>query len=233
MKRRTYKSGKARLYAILLRSLLCLARASKTATTSKPTKASKTAKAPGRRQRCRIRRKRRLCRKCCPPRKRPSRGKILRVRKLPPPSPQLWRSTDNSTILWDPASPRPPVEKAAQLTEKECCGNFLVQENQTSPQQLWTMSPGIQAELTQVSIFNDASSSGSLEAIIVGDGPFVLRIDPGTTGTFTDRNVRSIHIAPKENKTGIIEGKYCVTAFFRLGEQKLGQRISDRDAELA
>ncbi|WP_391574270.1 S-Ena type endospore appendage, partial [Cohnella sp.] len=150
--------------------------------------------------------------------------------------PVVWRSTDNSTALWDPSTRTasvdnildpgtrsPPVENASQLTEKECCGNFLIQENQTSPQLLWTMSPGLQAELTQVSLFNDTSSSGSIQMTIAGDrSSFVMQIEPGTTGTYTDRNIGSIHVALTGSKPGVAEGKYIVTAFFRLGERKSG-----------
>lgn len=246
-RRGRYKTRKNQLYSILLRSLLCLAKPTKPTKPTRSAKTAKTAKASGATDRqpcCLLKRKPRRRRKCCPtrikpPHKKPCRSRRptcrpKRRRKLP--LPVVWRSTDNSTVLWDPSTRTtsveniwdpgkrsPPVENTSQLTEKECCGNFLIQENQTSPQLLWTMSPGLQAELTQVSLFNDTSSSGSVEMTIAGDrSSFVMQIEPGTTGTYTDRNIGSIHVALTGSKPGIAEGKYIVTAFFRLGERKSG-----------
>ncbi len=247
-RRGRYKTGKNQLYPILLRSLLCLAKAAKPIKSIKPpTRSAKTAKASRATDRqpcCQSKRKPRRRQKRCPIRRRPAHRKPCRSRRptCRPKQrrklshPVVWRSTDNSTVLWDPSTRTasvenildpgtrsPPVENASQLTEKECCGNFLIQENQTSPQLLWMMSPGLQAELTQVSLFNDTSSSGSIQMTIAGDrSSFVMQIEPGTTGTYTDRNIGSIHVALTGSKPGIAEGKYIVTAFFRLGERKSG-----------
>ncbi|WP_420818531.1 S-Ena type endospore appendage [Paenibacillus paeoniae] len=120
----------------------------------------------------------------------------------------------------------PPIEQAApssRLLEKECCGNLLFQENQYVPQQIWKSAPLVQAALTQVSVYNERSSSGYMEVVVTGQNKSSMQVHPGNTGTLTARNVSSIQVSAPNNPSDQIEGKYLITSFFKLRAHKRGR----------
>ncbi|MFF2885966.1 S-Ena type endospore appendage [Paenibacillus sp. NPDC057967] len=92
----------------------------------------------------------------------------------------------------------------------------MFQENQYAPQQIWKSAPLVQAALTQISVYNERSSSGYMEVVVTGQNRSSILVQPGNTGTLTVRNVRSVQISAPNQPYEQIEGKYLITSFFKL-----------------
>lgn len=125
----------------------------------------------------------------------------------------------NPPVVTPVDPPELPRTNPIQFVEKDCCGNFLIQEDQIKPIQLWAVGESIQVDLAQISIFNSSSSTGFLEVEITGAEPMNLQVYPGNTATFTGQNIRSIEIAARATSPVYIEGKYSVLSTFRVKDQ--------------
>jgi hypothetical protein len=96
--------------------------------------------------------------------------------------------------------------------DKECCGNFLIQDLSEDTLQLWMLGQHLKATLTQISIYNSSSSTGAVEVSALGDEVAVFVVQPGNTSTFTGTDIRKVSICFKGGRSSYIEGKYCISS---------------------
>ncbi|MHA7965748.1 S-Ena type endospore appendage [Paenibacillus sp. CAU 1782] len=136
-----------------------------------------------------------------------------------PVAPAISSTTDDSSAM-EPAMPlsiqqnndfchmntRPFVQ------DKECCGNFLIHDFPKTSIQLWLLGQHLKVVLSQISLYNSPSSTGSVEVHACGEESATFVVQPGNTGTYTGTGITKVSINFKEGNPSFIEGKYVVSS---------------------
>ncbi|WP_088040782.1 S-Ena type endospore appendage [Bacillus sp. EAC] len=106
-------------------------------------------------------------------------------------------------------SPQPSPKKVDPPIPIDCCGNIFIQENQTTPIELWSIAANLIA-LTTVTIYNSTNSSEPLKVEITSKNKFILTVVPGNTSSYTTNYIQSVKTLTIANPLTFIEGKYTV-----------------------
>lgn len=110
----------------------------------------------------------------------------------------------------------PPTKCAPNLVvDKECCGNILMQ-GQQSGFYIWETDVDSNITIAQISIFSSSSSTQPLEVRVDGTESKILTVPPGSTINFIGQGTKSIFISVQATEMTYIEGKYVISTTLQV-----------------
>lgn len=113
-----------------------------------------------------------------------------------------------------------PVKQPCNcIVEKECCGNILIQGNQTGFN-IWETDIESEIKVVQITIYSSSSSTDTLDVEIEGSETKHMNVPPGNTINFIGQGIKSVKVSAAENELKYIEGKYVISTTIELNHQK-------------
>jgi hypothetical protein len=161
---------------------------------------------------CRLKNKRKLTYRLhtrCGKNKMPKRRPSLIFRCLPK------HCKGKKTIPWTypikvPTIDPPTKGSSNLVVDKECCGNILMQ-GQQSGFYIWETDVDSTITIAQISIFSSSSSTQAIEVKVDGTESKILSVPPGSTINFIGQGTKSIFISVQATEMTYVEGKYVIS----------------------
>jgi hypothetical protein len=111
----------------------------------------------------------------------------------------------------------PPPPAPLTTINKECCGNILLQGNQ-SGFRIWEIDVESKIEVAQISIYSSSSSTQAIEVDIETHDADNKRLSvpPGSTVNFIGQGVKAIAISSLGDEMSYVEGKYAISTTLQI-----------------
>jgi len=151
--------------------------------------------------------------KCC-------KKRVRRKRCFPifPRPPRRCHSRRPCPRPWPRPCPIPPcVDPISRNTivEKECCGNLLIQGNQTEFP-IWENDGGSNIKVVQITIYSSPTSTDPLDVEIVGTDTKQMHVPPGNTINYIGHDIKSVKVSAAGNEFKYVEGKFVISTTIEL-----------------
>ncbi|WP_090573165.1 S-Ena type endospore appendage [Paenibacillus sp. OV219] len=112
--------------------------------------------------------------------------------------------------------PIDPVKPANNIIiDKECCGSILIQGVQPDFH-IWENDVIAMINLVQISITSSASSTQSLEVLIVGSEQKKMTVPPGSTINYIGQRIHAVIIPSQGDEFTYVEGRFAISISIKL-----------------